>query len=181
MRQNAEKVAGRGIGEWGYGDKKKTKIKATHTQTTRVVHLSTFVDLYLCILFQELGFFGGKTVLKKQFGETIDDDDAKQSSGASAWKEKKVICGNPYCKVHGHQRQLQRTQSAHMSHINSHEGRYKSHVSNAYGVTDNLDIDDDVPKASKKSKVPSDDEAGASTTTSKVVLKPRRQPSREKR
>ena len=29
----------KGIGDWGYGDKKKTKIKVTHTQTTSKVVL----------------------------------------------------------------------------------------------------------------------------------------------
>ena len=134
-------------------------------------------------MFQELGFFGGKTVLRKQFGEAVDDDEDSmkpaQASAASAWKDKKVICNNPYCKVHGYGRQLDKASDTQMSDMHNSGGQYKSYVSNAYGVTDDLsmDIDDSVPASISKSKVSTDD----AVDPIENVLKPRRQSTNQHR
>ena len=137
--------------------------------------------LYRVILFQEFGFFGGKSVLRKQFGERIDDEPRKstQASGASGWKEKKITCNNPYCKVHGRGYQQERMDKVQLSHTDSNGGRYKSRVTNAYGVTDDLGVDGNEDNgfiSTKKSRVPSDDEAAAGvvSSTSNVKLKPKR-------
>ena len=135
------------------------------------------------LLFQELGFFGGKTVLRKQFGEAVDDDSKKSTlaSGASAWNERRVTCNNPNCRRHGYGHHLERSKETHPE---SSGGQYKSRVSNAYGVTEDLVMDSDEENVSvpvKKSKVPSNGPTDASSSTNKVVLKPRRQPSQQYR
>ena len=136
--------------------------------------------------FQELGFFGGKTVLRKQFGEIVDDDSNKsiKASGASAWNERKVTCRNPYCRVHGYGRERERAKETQVSVTESGGDQYKSRVSNAYGVTEDLIMDgdeDDVSIPVKKSKVLSKDVAGAGSSETRVMLKPRRQPSQQNR
>lgn len=136
--------------------------------------------------FKELGFFGGKTVLRKQFGEDVDDDSKKsiKASGASAWNERKVTCRNPYCRVHGYGRERERAKETQVSVTKSSGDQYKSRVSNAYGVTEDLIMDGDegdVSVSVKKSKVPSNDVGGAGSSETRVKLKPRRQPSQQNR
>lgn len=136
--------------------------------------------------FQELGFFGGKTVLRKQFGQVVDDGSKKsiKTSGASAWNERKVACRNPYCRVHGYGHQRERAKETQVSGTESSGDQYKSHVSNAYGVTEDLIMDGDEANMSvpiKKSKVLSEHAPGAVSTETRVMLKPRRQPSQQNR
>ena len=133
---------------------------------------------------QEFGFIGGKAVLRKQFGEQIENEPRKstqQASGASGWKERKTTCNNPHCHIHGYRNQQQQ-ERADRGNTNSNGGRYKSRVTNAYGVTDDLGVEgneDGIPMSTKKSRVPSDDEAGAASTSSNVKLKPKRKPSKQ--
>lgn len=95
----------------------------------------------------------------------------------------KITCNNPYCKVHGYKNQQERVKDGKVSLNDGREDQYKSRVSNAYGVTDdlNMDSDEDVPVSTKKSKAPSDHRAGSVSPTSKVVVKPRRQLSHQNR
>lgn len=137
-------------------------------------------------LIQEFGFLGGKAVLRKQFGEQIGDDPKKstqqQASGASGWKEKKTTCNNPYCPIHGYRHQQERVARVQSTHTNSNGGRYKSQVTNVYGVTDDLGVEgneDGIPTSTKKSRVPSDDESGAVSSSSNVKLKPKRKQSKQ--
>lgn len=134
---------------------------------------------------QELGFLGGKAVLRKQFGEQIDDpkkSTQQQASGASAWKERKTTCNNPYCRTHGYRYQQERVERVQSTHTNSNGSRYISRVTNAYGVTDDLGVEGSVagiPMSTKKSRVPSDDESGAVSSPSNVKLKPKRKQSKQ--
>lgn len=158
-----------------------TLASASHSIGRGLVVYGVCVILYYTI--QEFGFFGGKAILRKQFGEKIDDDPKKstqrQASGASGWKEKKPTCNNPYCPVHGYRYQQERVQS---THANSSGGRYKSQVTNAYGVTDDLGVEgneDGIPMSTKKTRIPSDDESGAVSSSSNVKLKPKRKQSKQ--
>lgn len=123
---------------------------------------------------KELGFFGGKEVLRKQFGEHVDTDDSKKAAEASgAWKERKTTCKNPYCSVHGYSRRLEQVSST--ARNDSVGDRYQSRVSNAYGVTDDLAMDSDresTPQPIKKSLVSS--VAGTADTSDSAMAKPRR-------
>ena len=132
---------------------------------------------------QEFGFIGGKAVLRKKFGEQIDDLGKKSSqpaSGASGWKEKKTTCNNPFCRVHGYRYQQQRADGVH---TNSSGGHYKSQVTNAYGVTDDLGVEGNEngipPMSTRKSRVPSDDESAAIPSSTNVKLKPKRKQSKQ--
>lgn len=136
---------------------------------------------------QEFGFFGGKAVLRKLFGEQIDDErssrSTQQASGASGWKERKSTCSNPFCRTHGHRHQQQeRADRVQSTHTNSGGGRYNSPVTNSYGVTDDLGVEgneDGIPASPRKSRVPSDDESAAVASSSSVKLKPKRKQSNQ--
>lgn len=123
--------------------------------------------------------------MRKQFGEQFEDEPKKstqQASGASGWKERKTTCNNPYCHIHGYRHQQQERGDSLRGNTNSKGGRYKSQVTNAYGVTDDLGVEgseDGIPMSTKKSRVPSDDESGAVVTPSNVKLKPKRKPSKQ--
>ena len=134
-------------------------------------------------LLKELGFFGGKTVLRKQFGEQVGMDDSKgsaEASGAGAWKERKTTCNNPYCSVHGYLHYMERVNSSKQtSRSDSGGDRQKSRVSNAYGVTDDLTMDSDddsMPRPVKKSVVTSEKAASVADADISAVVRPRRQP-----
>ena len=141
----------------------------------------------ICVtIIQEFGFIGGKAVLRKQFGEQIDDDPKKstqqQASGASGWRERKTTCNNPYCRTHGYRYPQERVGGVQSTHTNSNAGRYQSRVTNAYGVTDDLGVEgneDGIPMSTKKSRVPPDDEPGAGSSSSNVKLKPKRKQSKQ--
>ncbi len=116
--------------------------------------------------------------MRKQFGEQVDDEGKKstqQASGASGWKERRTTCNNPYCRLHGYRHQQERADGVQSANTNRNGGHYRSQVTNAYGITDDLGVEgneDGIPVSAKKSRVPSDDESAASS--SKVKLKPKR-------
>ena len=123
--------------------------------------------------------------MRKQFGEQIGDEGKKstqQASGASSWKERKATCNNPYCPLHRYRHQQERAEGVKSTHTNSNGGRYKSQVTNAYGVTDDLRVEGNengIPESAKKSRVPSDDESASDVaSSSKVKVKPKQKQSR---
>ena len=123
--------------------------------------------------------------MRKQFGEAVVDDSKKsgQASGASVWKEKKITCNNPHCKVHGYGHQLEKVNDTQVSHMHNSGGQFKSRVSNAYGAPDDLsmDSDDDVPVPMNKSEVVADSAVGSIGSSAKDILKPQRQPTQQNR